>query len=300
MDTKKFSQTIARISPITPGATFMILSAFSFCLMTVFVKFSGDTLPTIQIVFIRGIFSLIITRIFIFRENIYPLGENKLLLITRGITGTVALFFVYESIKRYPLAEATAIQYLFPIFTALAASLLIFEPINKKVFLAVIIGFLGVFTMLDFPFLSNNADVNLISIFIAISGSFLTGISYVLVRKATLLNEHPLVVMYYFPLFTVPLSAPLAYYYWVNPSIEAWVFLLLVGIFTQSGQFFLTHGYKELPAAQAAPLSYIQVPIATVIGLLLFDEKITMTFILGSLMILLSIFIVITKRQAKG
>tara|TARA_B100001559_G_C16470646_1_gene608815 strand:- start:686 stop:1492 length:807 start_codon:yes stop_codon:yes gene_type:complete len=268
--------------------------------MTVFVKFSGDTLPTIQIVLIRGIFSLIVTRIFIFRENIYPLGENKLLLITRGLTGTVALFFVYESIKRYPLAEATAIQYLFPIFTALVASLLIFEPISKKVFLAVIIGFLGVFTMLDFPFLSNNADVNLISIFIAISGSLLTGISYVLVRKATLLNEHPLVVMYYFPLFTVPLSAPLAYYYWVNPSIEAWVFLLLVGIFTQSGQFFLTHGYKELPAAQAAPLSYIQVPIATVIGLLLFDEKITMTFILGSLMILLSIFIVITKRQAKG
>ena len=300
MDTKKLSQTISRISPITPGATFMILSAFSFCLMTVFVKLSGETLPTIQIVFIRGMFSLILTRVFIFRENIDPLGENKLLLITRGLTGTVALFLVYESIKRYPLAEATAIQYLFPIFTALAASLLIFEPISKKVFFAVIIGFLGVFIMLDFPFLSDNVDVDLISIFIAISGSFLTGISYVLVRKATLLNEHPLVVMYYFPLFTVPISAPLVYYYWVNPSIDTWVFLLLVGIFTQSGQFFLTHGYKELPAAQAAPLSYIQVPIATVIGLLLFDEKISTTFILGSLMILLSIFIVITKRQSKG
>jgi len=300
LDTKKLSQTISRISPITPGATFMILSAFSFCLMTVFVKLSGETLPTIQIVFIRGMFSLILTRVFIFRENIDPLGENKLLLITRGLTGTVALFLVYESIKRYPLAEATAIQYLFPIFTALAASLLIFEPISKKVFFAVIIGFLGVFIMLDFPFLSDNVDVDLISIFIAISGSFLTGISYVLVRKATLLNEHPLVVMYYFPLFTVPISAPLVYYYWVNPSIDTWVFLLLVGIFTQSGQFFLTHGYKELPAAQAAPLSYIQVPIATVIGLLLFDEKISTTFILGSLMILLSIFIVITKRQSKG
>ena len=100
--------------------------------------------------------------------------------------------------------------------------------------------------------------------------------------------------------FQLLLVYDLAYYYWVNPSIEAWVFLLLVGIFTQSGQFFLTHGYKELPAAQAAPLSYIQVPIATVIGLLLFDEKITMTFILGSLMILLSIFIVITKRQEKN
>ena len=278
----------------------MLLSAFSFCLMTVFVKLSGETLPTIQIVFIRGMFSLILTRVFIFRENIDPLGENKLLLITRGLTGTVALFLVYETIKRYPLAEATAIQYLFPIFTALAASLLIFEPISKKVFFAVIIGFLGVFIMLDFPFLSDNVDVDLISIFIAISGSFLTGISYVLVRKATLLNEHPLVVMYYFPLFTVPISAPLVYYYWVNPSIDTWVFLLLVGIFTQSGQFFLTHGYKELPAAQAAPLSYIQVPIATVIGLLLFDEKISTTFILGSLMILLSIFIVITKRQSKG
>ena len=43
---------------------------------------------------------------------------------------------------------------------------------------------------------------------IAIAGSFLTSVAYVLVRKATKVNEHPLVVMFYFPLFTVPMCLP--------------------------------------------------------------------------------------------
>ena len=299
MDTKKISHAVAAVSPFPPGLTYMTLSAASFCLMTVFVKLAGNTLSTIQIVFFRGAFTLIVTGIFIFREKIYPFGNHKRLLTARGITGTVALFLVYESIKRFPLSEATVIQYLFPIFTALVAAFMISEPLNKKIFAAIIVGLSGIYTVLGFPFLIKEASINLYSVGIAITGSLLTGVAYVLVRQATKVNEHPLVVMFYFPLFTVPICFPLLPSNWVVPSLEEWGFLLLVGVCTQLGQFFLTHGYKELPAAKAAPLSYVQVPFAMIMGTLFFGEVISLNFIIGSMLVLLSIFIVMSNRVEK-
>ena len=299
MDTKKISSAVAAGSPFSPGLTYMILSAASFCFMTVFVKLAGSSLSTIQIVFVRGTFTLIATGILIFKEKIYPFGNHKKLLAARGIIGTLALFLVYESIKRFPLSEATVIQYLFPIFTALVAALIISEPLNKNIFGAIILGLFGVYTVLGFPFLITETNINLYSIGIAIAGSFLTGVAYVLVRQATKVNEHPLVVMFYFPLFTVPMSLPLLLSNWVHPTLGEWGFLLLVGVCTQFGQFFLTHGYKELPAAKAAPLSYVQVPFAMIMGAIIFEEVISLTFIIGSLLVLLSIFIVMLKRLEK-
>ena len=273
----------------------MILSATSFCFMTVFVKLAGISMSTIQIVFIRGVFTLVATGIFIYREKIYPFGNHKRLLVARGITGTLALFLVYESLKRFPLSEATVIQYLFPIFTALVAALIISEPLNKNIIGAIMIGLFGVYTILGFPFLMTESNINLYNVGIAITGSFLTGVAYVLVRQATKVNEHPLVVMFYFPLFTVPICLPLLLSNWVHPSMKEWGFLLLIGVCTQLGQFFLTHGYKELPAAKAAPMSYVQVPFAMIMGSIFLGEAISLMFIVGSLLVFLSIIIVISK-----
>tara|TARA_B100000579_G_scaffold253165_1_gene208330 strand:+ start:132 stop:965 length:834 start_codon:yes stop_codon:yes gene_type:complete len=274
----------------------MVLSAASFCMMTVFVKLAGYDLPTIQIVFVRGLFTLIITGFFLYRDKIDPFGNNRKLLIARGITGTIALFLVYESIKRFPLSEATVIQYLYPLFTAIIASVLISEVISKRIVISLLCGFFGVYALLGFPLLSKGS-LELENLVIAISGSFLTGLAYVLVRKSTNMNEHPLVIMFYFPLFTVPVCIPFLFSNWKSPSLIVWFYLLLTGIFTQFGQLFLTYGYKELPATKAAPISYIQVLFAAVIGILFFDEYINLNFIIGSILVLFSIITVMSNNS---
>ena len=89
--------------------------------MTVFVKMASTEMNTMQIVFVRGVFTLILTFIILKRKSINMWGQRKKILIMRGITGSVALFFVYESINRLPLSEATIIQYLYPIFISIFA-----------------------------------------------------------------------------------------------------------------------------------------------------------------------------------
>ena len=269
------------------GYIYISLSAFFFCLMTVFVKIAGQELETVQIVFTRGIITLLFTLVMIKSKKIYLWGENHKILILRGIIGTIALFFVYESIQRFPLAEATVIQYLYPIFTALLASFFISEHVGNQLYFAIILGFVGIYTILGFPFINPESSPNTINLIIAIIGAFLTGFAYVLVRMASNMKESPYVIMFYFPLFTVPLSFPFAYDLWISPSINC----------AQIGQTFLTFGYKLLPASKAAPTSYIQVPFSALAGAVIFYENISYNFILGSSVIFFAIFLIIKKRK---
>tara|TARA_B100000809_G_scaffold44559_1_gene38893 strand:+ start:982 stop:1797 length:816 start_codon:yes stop_codon:yes gene_type:complete len=265
--------------------------------MTVFVKIAGQQLETIQIVFIRGIITLLFTSVIIKRKKIYLWGANHKLLILRGIIGTVALFFVYESIQRFPLSEATVLQYLYPIFTTLLASFIISENVGNRHYFAIILGFLGVYIILDFPFINPEYSLNTTNLIIAITGAFLTGFAYVIIRMASNMKESPYVIMFYFPLFTVPMSFPFAYDLWIYPSIDNWIVLLLVGICTQLGQTFLTFGYKLLPASKAAPTSYIQVPFSVLAGSVIFYENISYNFILGSIVIFFALYLIINKGK---
>ena len=275
------------------GYIFMAISAFFFCLMTIFVKIAGQQLPTIQIVFARGLVTLLFTFIIIRRKKIYLWGNNHKILILRGLIGSVALIFVYEAIQRFSLSEATVIQYLFPIFTTLFASILISEQVGKRLYLAIFLGLGGVFIILNFPFINPNTSFTKLSVIISITGALLTGLAYVLVRLASNMKESPYVIMFYFPLFTVPLSLPFAFKGWVSPSFNIWIILLFVGICTQLGQTFLTFGYKLLPASKAAPISYIQVPFSALAGAIIFHDIISYNFIIGSIIIFFAILLII-------
>ena len=267
--------------------------------MSIFVKLAGSELATMQIVFIRGVITLLVTAFILRYRGVSPFGNQRSVLILRGIVGSIALFFVYESLQRLTLPEATVIQYLYPIFTALFASLIISEHIGKILHVAIVMGLAGVYVILDFPFLGTGG-ISKMDTLIALFGSFLTGLSYVLVRKASQLKESPYVIMFYFPLFTVPMSLFFLPGNWVNPTGLTWGYLLIVGISSQLGQLFLTFGYKILPASRAAMTSYLQVPFSVIAGIIIFHDVITLNFMIGTLIILFTISMVIIKENTKS
>ena len=176
------------------------------------------------------------------------------------------------------------------------ASILISENIGKVLYLAIPLGFIGVYIILDLPFVYHDSVFHTTDLTIAIIGSFLTGLAYVMVRMASNLKESPYVIMFYFPLFTVPLSFVLTYNVWSQPTIDIWIVLILVGICSQLGQIFLTFGYKLLPAGRAATTSYIQVPFSAIAGMLIFHENVSYNFIIGSMVIFYTIFIIVREK----
>ncbi len=89
----------------------LVGAALAFSLMTVCVKHLGGRLPVAEVVLIRSLISLVITLTMMSRLGVSPWGEQKGLLLVRGVLGTGALLMFFQAISSLPLAAATLLQY---------------------------------------------------------------------------------------------------------------------------------------------------------------------------------------------
>ena len=126
------------------GARALVLSSLAFSLMTVCVKQLGGRIPVSEIVLVRSVVSIALTGTAMALGGVSPLGNNRRLLLLRGICGSVALLCFFEAITALPLASATVLQYTYPTFTAAAAWLLLGERLRRRIGLAVLLGWIGV------------------------------------------------------------------------------------------------------------------------------------------------------------
>ena len=275
----------------------MVASALSFSLMGVCVKQVGGRIPVAEVVFARAIVSVALSWWLLHRAGIPAWGKRRWLLIWRGAIGTAALVCVYAALAALPLAAATVLQYLYPPFTALLAWLMLGEPIGKRVLAAMALGWLGVLLVAQpAGLLQGGATLALVPVLIAVAGALFTAFAYVSVRSLGT-SEHPLVIVFYFPLVALPLSLPLVALNPVLPTPAELLWLVGVGIFTQLGQVYLTRSLTALPAARATAISYVQVLFAGGWGWLLFGESIDSWTIAGAGLVLAATLVSLSHSQ---
>lgn len=271
----------------------MVASALSFSLMGVCVKQVGGRIPAAEVVLARAIVSVALSWLMLRRAGIVPWGQRRWLLIWRGAIGTAALLCVYAALAALPLASATVLQYLYPPFTALLAWLMLGERTGKRVVAAMALGWLGVL-MVAQP--GGSLALAWQPVLIAVAGALFTALAYVSVRSLGQ-SEHPLVIVFYFPLVALPLSLPLVALNPVLPTPMEVLWLIGVGLFTQLGQVTLTRSLMALPAARATAISYVQVVFAGGWGWLLFDEAIDAWTIAGAALVLAATLVSLSHRQ---
>ncbi len=258
---------------ISLGARYMILSAFAFSVMSLFVKLAGQRIPPHEIVAARAAISLVLSYLVLAKAGIPIWGHRKGLLIARGCVGFIALSCVYYALTVLPLAEATVIQYLHPMFTALLAAFFLRERPGVAVIACIVLSFVGLILVAQPGFLFGGDDAGLppLALAAAVAGAFGSGAAYVLVRKLAA-TEHPLVIVFYFPLVALPATFPAMWLDFVWPQGVEWLLLLAVGITTQVGQVALTKGMQLETAARATSFSYIQIIFATSWGVFFFGD----------------------------
>ena len=280
------------------GIKYLIGSGFAFSLMSVCVKAIGGRIPVSELVFARAGMSLIMTRILLLKNNINPWGNQKRLLLIRGLLGTIALFCIFKALTILPIATATVIQFIYPTFTVICAYFILKEYIYKRIVFSIILGWLGIVLVSQPEWISNNNYFETITaISIAIIGALMTSLAYICVRKLSA-KEHPLVIIYYFPLVSIPLSLPFLINNFVLPNGIEWIWIFGIGFFTQIGQLCITEGLRLIPAGQATSLNYSQVIFSCIFGVLIFQEAITSTIYLGGLCVLISTIISISASKS--
>lgn len=266
---------------------YMLISALGFALMAACVKeVSGLGIPVLEIVAARAIVSGIISYADIKRKKISPWGHNKTLLIARGTVGSFALMFIYYALTTLPLAEATVLQYLHPVFTAVLALYFLKESIQGSTITCIVISLLGLFIIIQPNLVQQDLQLDSavqypwISIGAGVLGAFGSAVAYIIIKKLTKTDDSS-VIIFYFPLVAFPISMMMLGSDFVVPSLAATGLLILVGIFTQVGQVGLTKALHSADANKATAYAYVQVLFSVFIGWAYFSEVPMATTIMG-------------------
>jgi drug/metabolite transporter (DMT)-like permease len=264
----------ARPAVISPGIRAMAIGAFWFSIMGLLVKLAGRRLGSMEIVLSRGVLTLGLSWWSLRRLGVSPWGTQRRLLVVRGTLGSTALLCYFYSLVHLPLGEATLIQNMNPVFATVLAAIILDEALRAPEILCLVASLVGVVFVAHPSWLFGAPTMVAESpwpVVIALLGALCSGAAYTLVRKMRS-TEHPLVIVFYLPLLSVPISLPLALAEWQWPTAWEWVLLVGVGITTQLAQVSMTRGLQLERTARATTTGYLQVAFAVMWGALLLGE----------------------------
>ena len=220
-------------------------------------------------------------------------GSNHTLLILRGVFGTTALYFFFLTVQNMPLASAMTIQYLSPIFTTIIAVFLLKEKVKHLQWLFYAMAFAGVLLIERF-----DPRISLFYLLLGILSAFGSGMAYNLVRSLRE-REHPLTVVFHFQLVGMIAGLLFTMFDWQTPIGWDWFYLLLIGIFSQLGQIFLTNALQKEKAASVAIIVYTGLIYGISIGWIVFGEAQTVESFFGMFLVIFGVILSVFygKRQ---
>lgn len=252
---------------IPRGVLYMIASALGFSSMGLLVKIASPRMPTGELVFARAVITLLLSYAMVRRAGLPPWGTQRMSLVFRGFLGFGGLTGLYVALAHLPLADATVLQAVTPVLTAVLAWWLIDEPIGWPTAIAIACGVGGV-VLIARP---SGGGLDPIGVAAALGGVTCSAVAYVTVRKLSR-TEHPLVIVMYFPLIAAPLSLPWMLASFVMPAPIDLLLVFAIAVCTQIGQVFLTMTLAIESAGKTTSLNYLQVPFAMIWQLAVFGE----------------------------
>ena len=270
----------------------MFLSTLAFSLANVIVK-QISHIPAMEVVFFRCLFASSFCFIGLYRAGADWKGSHRGLLLARGIFGTTALYFFFITIQNTPLASAMTIQYLSPIFTSVIAIVILSEKVKAMQWLFYALAFSGVLLIEQF-----DPTITPFYVAIGILSAFCSGVAYNLVRRMRE-QEHPLTVVLHFQLVGVVAGFISLFFTWKMPQGWDWVWLFLIGVFSQLGQIFLTNALQRERAAGVAIINYSGLVYAIFFGFFVFGEPLFPVTLLGMMLVVCGVLLSIlySKRE---
>ncbi len=266
------------------GIGLRILSGVLFAAMAIFVKALSDHIPVGQIVFFRSAFALIPLVIFLWLRSEFPGGlatKRPFGHLLRSGFGAAAMFASFASIARLPLAEATLLGYLSPVFTAIAGVIILSEKATKWRVGGVLFGIGGVVALV-WPELDHvDADASrLLGYGLGLLMGILTAFALIMVRSLNR-TESPGAIAFYFVIASMIGGVATLPFGWVWTDPQSLLLLVLAGIFGGLAHIAMTLAFRNAEASLLAPFEYLAILWPVLADLVIFRAPISSAFLVA-------------------
>ncbi len=293
-----------RIKELNNGVKYMLMASLSFAIMGAFVKLASQHMSSLEVVFFRNIFGVLILGYAVYKKPMIHKGGKPFLLLFRGMMGFTALLAYFYNIANIPLGDAVTYSKTAPIFTAIFAWYFLKEKLSSSAWFAVFIGFFGIILIAQ-PGVIGFTKYDLLGIFSGIGAA----LAYTSIRELrkyydtraivlsfTMVGTVGPIILFVLSEFIYIESLDFMMGEFVMPSGIVWLYVFGLGILGTFSQYFMTKAYGETKAGIVGAVSYTNIVFAILVGLLLGDSLPNMTTTFG---IVLIVFAGIMVARAK-
>jgi len=269
----------------------MVCAAISFGVMATFVKLACQSIPSLEVVFVRSVLGSIMIGAMIWKERASWIGKNPKIMVLRGIFGFLALSMHFYAISKLNLGIAVMLNYTAPIFVVIFARLVLKERTTWVVKMAIFFSFLGLYLLAAPQF-----EAKLFPILIGILSGIFAAVAYVLIRYSSEEDSHYTIIFYFTTISTIG-SFPLLVFGSHWPNIMEWLMLLGVSVSAFFGQVWLTKSIQSAPVSFVLPFSYLTPVFAAILGALIWKEYLGIQSVIGGFIIIASGIVIYLFRE---
>ncbi len=260
---------------------FGVLLIIGFCILAPLgdgiAKLLGESVPLGQLLLVRfacqAVFLLPFLR---WSERPMRLSRRVLrLTLWRTLLHILGIGVFFYALRFLPLADALAIAFVMPFIMLLLGRMVLGEEVGPRRLIACAVGFVGTLLVIQPSFVAVGAPA-LLPLVVALTFSL-----FMLVTRQVAKDVDPISLQavsgvmataILAPAVAVGYAADLPMFDLVRPSLGDGLLLLAIGVIGTLAHLLMTWALRFAPSATLAPMQYLEIPCATVIGFLLFHD----------------------------
>ena len=270
--------------------------------MMAMVKILDERVPLGQTIFFRALIGL--SAVFLVYYLRGEFRQTFTIVSVRRHTGwalscACAMMLWFTALTLIPLPEATAIGFVVPLITVALAWLVLGERVRVFRWMAVLVGLLGV-AIIIWPRIGVGADYGssaALGAMVALCSASLWALAQMFLRRLTTTESSGSAVLS-FSVATMVLGLASLFWGWVNPAAVEWLAIAVCGLAGGFGQLCIAQSLRYGEASTMAPFEYLTFPVASVVGIVVFNEYPDHSVWLGlPLVVAAGLFVIYRERQ---
>lgn len=278
------------------GIFMIVLSAFCFALMNMFVRLSGD-LPTPEKGFFRNFVAFIFALIIMIKDkqSFHFNKSNLPLLLGRSLTGTMGILCNFYAVDHLALGDASILNKMSPFFAVLFSLIFLKERLRLPQALILLGAFFGAMFVVKPSFSNAELFPSLCGFF----GGISAGAAYSMVRALGIRGEKgSFIVLFFSGVSCLTMIPFMLFDFKIFTPIQL-IMLLLAGLSAAGGQFSITAAYTYAPAREISIYDYSQIIFASALGFFVFADIPDIYSIIGYIIIVTMAIIMFLYNNRK-
>ena len=291
----------------------IIIGMFVFSIQDTLIKIISDSVNIYLIYIIRSIIGLLATLIYCKFKNIKIIFKSHYPITT---IFRVSVFFLgfslyYFALSKISLPEAVTLFFISPFFVTIASKFIIGETIGFYRWSSIIIGFIGVYLVLNPDF----NDFNVYSLF-PIFCAFFYAITVVIQKKTSdhdtlftqIIHTYISAIIFSALIFITINNLSFSSYQlteynfvlmkWDIPNISSFFILVIIGFTGVIGFFSIFGAYRIGSPSTIAPYEYSLIIWSIILGYFIWNDYLSIKGMIGLLLILSASFFTLYREYS--